>query len=511
MKTNRKINRREFMGTAALAAASVTLVPRQVLGGTGFTAPSDRITMACIGCGTQGQREMLNMVNDPGIQILAVCDPVSEGSNYVDWSRNSLRNKIRQALGNQSWGAHMKGIRGGREVAGEIIRSVYAGELNSVKYSGINTYEDFRDLLEREKDLDAVMITTPDHLLATISIAAMKKGKHVISHKPLSNRVSEVRLVADTTKKAGVVSHNLAWRPEDNSLLQKIENGEIGTLRELHLWTDGPYWPQYKNLPGKKPPVPEGFNWDLWLGPVPEVSYHSHYAHGVYRGWYEFGSGSIGEKGNKYLWKIFNTLDLGIPAEIEALPGYYNRLHKKISRKLSNDFSFPDSSIVRFKLPALGNKSMVNLFWYDGGLRPMVPAIYSNSTLHIPGRGILIVGDNGFILNGQTYSKNQTPQQTGLSDDPPDKTLKKGNRENYWVKAVKSGKPAPGNFIDAGKVSETICLGAVALRYARKNTGKDYVQVLKWDADNMKFLNAPEAVPMLSREYRAGWELKALS
>ncbi len=178
------LNRREFLPPAAAAGIALTLVPRHVLGGPGYVAPSDKINLAYIGCGTQGTREMLQMLAMPQVQITAVCDPVKDGTNYIDWSATGIRDSVRRTLENPDWGAGFKGIRAGRTMAKEIIETYYAKKRGAEHFGAVASYADFRELLEKEKDIDAVKIMTPDHLHATIAIAAMKKHKNVLIHKP---------------------------------------------------------------------------------------------------------------------------------------------------------------------------------------------------------------------------------------------------------------------------------------------------------------------------------------
>src|SRR5262249_43653867 len=200
------LSRRKFIQAGA-AATAFTIVPRHVLGGAGFVPPSEKITVAYIGCGTQGIREMLRMITLPEVQIVAVCDPVKDGHDYVDFSRDELRAAIGRALGNPDWRRGSPGIAGGREVAKEIIETSY--QRGAAKFKGCATYADFRELLDKEKDVNAVKIMTPDHLHATIAIAAMRKGKHVLMHKPIANRLHEARLVIETARKTKVATHFL--------------------------------------------------------------------------------------------------------------------------------------------------------------------------------------------------------------------------------------------------------------------------------------------------------------
>ena len=197
-------NRRKFLGTAA-ATAAFTIVPRHVLGGPGVVAPSDKITLAYVGTGTQGLREMVWMLPIPDIQIVSVCDPSKDAVEYRDWSRDGIRNQVRNLLKKPDWGAEMNAIPGGRDVAKNIVESYYASQRPGEKFKGCSSYADFRELLDKEKDVNAVKIMTPDHLHGVIAIAAMKKGKHVIVHKPIANRLKEAKLVIDTARAHGRV------------------------------------------------------------------------------------------------------------------------------------------------------------------------------------------------------------------------------------------------------------------------------------------------------------------
>src|SRR5882672_5034419 len=207
MTSRKKINRREFLGSAALASMAFTIVPRNVIGGRNFVAPSDKLVLGYIGCGTQGMREMVELISNPQLQIVAVCDPNKKSTDYSDWSLNGIRNSIRKALEDPAWGEGFDGVPGGRDIGQEFVEKYYAKSKDSGKFKGSASYSDFRELLEKEKDIDAVKVMTPDHLHGTISIAAMKKGKHVVIHKPIANRMYETRLTIETAKKTGVSTH----------------------------------------------------------------------------------------------------------------------------------------------------------------------------------------------------------------------------------------------------------------------------------------------------------------
>ena len=294
-------NRRQFLETAA----AFTIVPRHVLGGAGVVAPSDKITLGYIGTGTQGIREMLGLLPVPEIRIVAVCDANQHATGYRDFSAQGLLRNIRRVLNKPEWRAGAEGEIPGGLVAGRNIVETYYR-------SSCAAYTDFRELLDRQKDLDAVKIMTPDHLHGVIAIAAMKKRKHVITHKPISNRLKEARLVFDTARETGVATHFMPWDANGDMtpVMNWIRDGSIGTLREVHNWSNRPVWPQYATIPAETPPAPKGFHWDLWLGPEAERPYHPDYTHMVFRGWYDFGGGSMADMGHYSLWSVFNALEL---------------------------------------------------------------------------------------------------------------------------------------------------------------------------------------------------------
>jgi hypothetical protein len=514
MALKNEINRREFLAPAA-AGAAMTLVPRHVLGGTGHVAPSDKLTLAYIGCGTQGIRELLRLVANPEVQITAVCDPVKDGTNYVDWNKTGIRDSVRKALDDPNWGSGVTGIRAGRDMAKEIIEAYYAKKRSAEKFSGVASYADFRELLEKEKDLDAVKIMTPDHLHATIALAAMKRKKHVLIHKPLSNRVAEVRMVVAGARKSGVATHLLAWRAPLTQVRQMILDGAIGTLREVHDWTDRPFWPHQTALPTERPPVPKDFDWDLWLGPEQPRPYHPNYTHAVFRGWYDFGGGSVADMGNYSMWPIFMALDLPVPHSIEAQSSTNSEIIDQVSTIARNDFSFPYANRLCFKFAAHGSWPALKLFWYDGGMRPYTPDELLEDGKSIPATGTLFVGDQGMILNGELIpaKKMKAYRQAKNLPEPPAGRAGRGGGSNEaeWVAAFKGGPASAGNFLNAANCSETIALAGAAIRYSRKVfTASGCAPALLWDREAMAFTNAPEANAYLRRDYRDGWKLTGI-
>ncbi|MDR3717200.1 MAG: Gfo/Idh/MocA family oxidoreductase [Bryobacteraceae bacterium] len=503
------LNRRNFLGNAAAAAAAFTIVPRNVLGGSGFVAPSDKLNVAYIGLGTEGIREMLPMMRSDEIQIVAVCDPNKESTNYVDWSKDGLVRDVRKFLGNPNWREGIDGIPGGREVGREIVETYYGSKRPSGEFKGCASFADFRELLEKQKDLDAVKIMTPDHLHATISIAAMKKGKHVLMHKPIANRVDEARKVLAVRAQSKVATHFIPWdaRGPIDTVMAWINDGAIGKLREVHNWSHRPMWPQYATLPTERPPVPQGFDWDLWLGPEQDRPYSPNYTNAVFRGWYDFGGGSICDMGHYSLWTVFRTLKLEAPVTVEATPSTICLLDGQVSRRVHNDYSFPLSSTIRMRFAAGADRGPIDIFWYEGGIRPRTPEELYEDNQELDNEGMMFVGDRGKILAGFNIDHPRLiPEKKMREYQGPAAKPERPERDEdevpagviEWIEACKTGKTSTGDFSYAGPISEAFNLAAIALR-----TGKR----LQWDAANMKITNFPEANKCLYRQYRKGWEL----
>jgi predicted dehydrogenase len=503
-------NRRKFLTTAA-GAAAFTIVPRHVLG-QGMVAPSDKITLAHIGTGTEGLREMLELISIPEVQIVAVCDPNQHATNYRDWDKTGLRNSIRSAIGKPDWKPSQDSnitVPGGREVGKDVVESYYAKNRPGESYKGCAAYSDFREMFDKEKDIDAVKIMTPDHMHALIAIAAMKRGKHVIIHKPLSNRLKEAQLVVETALKTGVSTHFMPWDANGSmdQVMKWINDGSIGTLREIHNCTNRPVWPQYATVPKDTPPVPEGFDWNLWLGTEAERAYHPNYTNMVFRGWYDFGGGSMADMGHYSLWTVFNALDLQGPTSIEPMLSHCCDIQDSAALTIRNDFSFPTAGVVRFKYPARGSRPAVDLFWYEGGMRPPQPDELDEDRQSIPAEAMMFVGDKGKILAGfhvdnprliparrmQGQPAAQAVARRAQGGPPP---ISEGLQQ--WVKACKGDKQqSKGSFLNAGPISEAVNLYAVALRAGRR---------LMYDPEKMTFTNYPAADKYLSREYRKGFD-----
>lgn len=502
-------SRRAFLQTVA-AAATVSIVPRHVLGGPGHVPPSEKIHLAYIGTGTQGLREMPALLACPDIRVVAVCDPCRETAGYRDWSRNGLLDGLRQSLGRKDWRAGTEGtIPGGLDAGKSYVDAWYAGK--GAGGSSCAAYADVRELFAGHKDLDAVKIMTPDHLHGVLALAAMRRGKHVMTHKPMANRLQEGRRVVEAARATGVATALLAWdanRPLDQ-VLAWVRDGALGTLREIHNWSNRPVWPQYAAVPTERPPVPKGFDWDLWLGPEADRPYHPAYTHMVFRGWYDFGGGSMADMGHYSLWSVFRTFDLLGPTRIEPVFAHACTFQGSVAATLANRDSFPLASRVGFRFPARGSRPQVDLFWYDGGFRPPTPDELEEDGQALEAEGMLFVGDKGKVLASFHGSRPRLIPRRRLSEVAPAgatgatgaagaaEAAERGATLRDWVRAVRGGPQPAASFLNAGPLTEAVNLYAVALR-----TGK----TLRYDPASARVTNVPEANALLARGYRKGWD-----
>lgn len=497
-----KINRRQFIKASAALAAFST-VPRHVLGGPRHIPPSEKINVAYVGVGTQGIRNLMGALPKKDLHITAVCDPNTESNDYPEWGHNEIRDKIRRFLGKPHYGEGVEGCRCGRNVGREIIETYYGKNKPNGSYKGCKAYSDFRQLLDTEKDIDAFYIMTPDHLHATIAVAAMKKGKHAITHKPISNVLYEIKLARDTAQQTGEATHLFcsANKQTTPTICEWIWNDAIGPVREVHNWSSRPFWPQgMTEYPTETPPVPKDLGWDLWLGPVPHRPYHPAYTHAVFRGWCDFGSGALGDMGHYSFFQIFKILKLGSPISVEASRSQYWKIVKLTWEKQENMISWPRASLIHWQFPARGDMPEVSLYWYDGGLRPPKPAELDIEGRDMPEEGLLFVGDKGKILAGFSGDNPQLiPESKMRAFVKPPETLPRPIDElDQWIRACRGGEPSDASFQNAYNFSEAIAIGNIALRTDKK---------LTWDAKNVRFANAPEADRLMTRKYRKGWEL----
>jgi predicted dehydrogenase len=342
----------------------------------------------------------------------------------------------------------------------------------------------------------------------------MKRGKHVLMHKPLANRLQEARWVIETARTTKVATHFRAANDgtDIQTIKSWIDDGAIGTLRQIHNWTQRPVWPQYSVIPDDAPPVPNGFDWRLWLGPSVDRPYHPHYTHMVFRGWHEFGGGALADMGYYSLWSLFKLFDLEAPISVDSSPCHVCTLRDNVAVRIQNDYSFPHACTVRFKFAAKGQRPALELFWYDGSMRPPIPDELEADGGEFPEEGLMFVGDKGKILADfrgedphiipdrrmtEYRAAKKLPEPVPASRNPA-KAIRAAAAS--WVAACRGGKSTYGDFLFGGPISDAFNLAAISLRLGGKK--------LVFDAANIRITNLAEANQYLSRVYQTGWELK---
>ena len=504
------LSRREFLAKGGAAAAVFTIVPRHVLGGSGYVPPSDKVNIAFIGVGAQGLRVMIRFLHEPDVQGVAVCDVNQGSAGYPQWSTHEFCNSVRKLLGADSgWDwlspddpielTHSLKVTSGvagREPAQKIIDGLYASRQRSGQYKGCAAYNDFRELLDKEKDVDAVVVCTTDHLHAAISAAAMRKKKHVFCQKPLTHTIYEARRIAEIARETGVATQIAVANQasEDTRLLcEWIWAGAIGPVREVINWSSRPFWPQALERPKQSQPVPEGLDWDKWLGPAPERPFNHAYLPFSWRGWTDFGCGALGDMGCYSYDTIFRVMKFETPSSVQA------------SSTDRYDETYPQAEIIHYDFASRGDMPPVRFTWYDGGLKPPRPMELEEGR---PFRGesdedegLLFVGDAGKILCGfNGRNPKLIPQSKMDAYKQPPKTLPRSpGNEREWLNACKGSKEKPGgNFEFENLVTETLLLGNVAALTGEK---------LTWDRATMKVNNSDLAQKYIHPERRKGWDL----
>ena len=493
-----RLTRRQFVSETSAMAFSGMIVKRHVLGGPGYQAPSDTVNVAIVGAGGMGMSNAEQLVSH---NIVAVCD-VDFG--YVE---RSLASRGADRDGKP----RPNGIKL-QEQFGKAAR-----------------YADFREMLDKEKDLDGVVIATPDHAHAVIANAAMLAGKAVYVQKPLTYSVREARVLAATAKRTGVVTQmgNQGHSTNDARLINEwIQAGLIGPVSEVHVWTNRPIWPQGIPRPAAPPPPapgaapappswnrrtineataaamaagssapPDGLRWDLYLGPIAEeVPYHPVYHPFNWRGWTDFGVGAIGDMGAHLIDHPFWALDLGLPTSIEATSTPWGGPTAK-------PVTYPLAMTVHYEFPAKGNRPAVRLNWYDGGLMPPRPRELPDDLALNREGGVMYIGTKGVLIH-ETYGGKPTLYPAALMEQtaavPQSMPRISVSHELNWAAAIKK-QATPSSPIEyAAPLTETMLLGIVALR-----TGQG--RKILYDAERMAVTNIPEANQYLTREYRTGW------
>jgi predicted dehydrogenase len=467
MSESKQSSRREFLKAGAAAVSVFSIVPRHVLGGRGHVAPSDKVNVALVGAGGQGRTNVRELFRLNDAQVIAVADPAESFSLER---------------------FYFKGVGGRNPVKAEIEKH-YAPKTPNFRCTA---YDDFRVMLEKEKAIDAVLCATPDHLHAYVSTVCMRAGKHVYCEKPLTHNLWEARQVARVAKETGVATQMGNQGHSKDGIRETCEwiwAGAIGAVREVHAWVGTKRWnPTLTGRPTEQVPVPEGLNWDLWLGPREKRPFHPAYFPVAWRDFWAFGCSNLGDFACHDLDAACWALDLHEPITVEARPA--GPTDPEIG---------PHGSLVYYHFGPRGDQPPVRITWYDGGLAPERPAgLPSNAKLDP--RGVLFVGDKGAIVCGgaggppRLLSASKT-----LEFQPPKPTLPRSpGHHREWLDACKGGKPPGSNFAYGARLTEIALLGVLALRTGR---------FIRWDANNLTAQGVPEADAIIKEFYRPGWEI----
>lgn len=447
-----KKSRRQFIKQAG-ALSGIMIVPRAVLGGENHVAPSDRLNIAAVGAGGKGRSDIESVAHE---NIYALCD--------IDDTR------LADTL-NQEFAAPF------REKA--------------------KTYRDYRDMLESNPEIDAVLISTPDHMHAPIAMHAMSLGKHVYVQKPLCHTVAECRVLAEAAQEHNVVTQmgNQGHAEEGARLINEwVASGELGTIEEVHCWTNRPVWPQGIGRPEGEMLIPDTVGWDLWLGAAPYRPYVDRAYHPFnWRGWLDFGTGVVGDMGAHIIDHPYWALNLDLPVKVTA----------SSSRFGSEMETFPIASKIHFEFAASAGRPPVKMTWYDGGLMPERPEqLEQGRQMGDNDGGVLIVGSKNTLMHG-VYGRNPRliPETTHLATTAPRKILPRSpGIYQEWIDAIKDrSKKTTSGFDYSGRLTETMLLGNIATIRAGEH------KVLEYDGEAMRFTNDDGANAYLDKTYRQGY------
>jgi predicted dehydrogenase len=513
MSKKQEMTRRTFLANAGTSLAALTMVPRHVLG-RGFTPPSDMLNIAGVGIGGMGRTNLINLASQ---NIVALCDVdwgyAGKGFERLDTEIPALQSRLDHPDPESEPGepaVEFDRVKAKARLEGMI-------RLKNEQLPRAKHYQDYRVMLEQQKDIDAVLVATPDHMHAPIASAAMDLGKHVYVQKPLTWSVDEARHLARRAKETKVATQmgNQGHSLDDaRTTVEYIQAGAIGDVREVHIWTNRPlgFWPQ--GVPRPEPlkdpnevlrwngqgvneriaaafagnyPIPETLAWDLFLGVAPAVPYHPIYHPFNWRGWVDWGVGAIGDMGAHLIDHSMWALNLGLPTSIQTVSTPFNAA------------SYPLATQTFYEFAARGAMPPVRLTWYDGGLLPRKPDELGDEELN-KGGGALLIGSKGQLLH-DTYGLKPRllPKSLHESFGKPPRKLPRIDKESHemnWVDAAKGKGAASCPFEYAARLTETMLLGIVSLRAGKK---------IEYDGVNMRVTNVPQANDFLQRQYRQGW------
>jgi predicted dehydrogenase len=439
------IDRRTFLKTASLATAAFNLPNILRFQGAGSQPANNRLNVACVGVGGRGYHAVEGM---KGENLVGLCD--------VDDDRAA-------------------------KTFGE--------------FPGVPRFRDFRVMLDKlGNQIDAVTVSTPDHMHFPVAMAALALGKHVFCEKPLTHTVAEARQLAQAARDKRVATQmgNQGHAGEGTRLLKEwVDAGVLGDVREVHSWTDRPIWPQGVKLPDHSklmPVVPSTLDWDLWLGVAQARQYDPAYLPFTWRGFWDFGCGALGDMACHVMDGAYWALGLTTPTSVEPMSAN------------QTDVSCPTASAIRFQFPARANMPAVQFTWYDGGLLPTLPPELEEPR-RLQDNGTLLVGSKATVLADMLYTSIRIIPEAKMKEQAaslPPKTIPRvaGGHFAEWLRACKGGVPAGSNFDYSSRLTESVLIGNVALRANRR---------IEWDSAAMRVTNLASANEFLTKHYRPGF------
>ena len=483
-KNSKRNARRSFLKNS-LAMTAITIIPRHVLGGKGYKAPSDQLNIAAIGSGGKGASDISNAARNGNARVSALCD--------VDFSGTAA--------------ATVK------------------------RFPKAKRYADFRKMLDKEKNLDAVTISTPDHVHGVAAVYAMERGKHVYVQKPITHNIREARILTEMARKQKVVTqmgNQGGSNPLLNTVQEWVDSHVIGKISKVQIWTNRPVWPQGIEMPKSDPSAkPKGLNWDLWLGPAPNKPYTPNMHPFNWRGWWDYGTGALGDVGCHLIDIPYRTLGLKYPKDAECSVG---TVYSGMFTQAYIPEGCPPSSFTTLHFDRTEkSKSPVEMTWSDGGIRPSHPEIIpANDDIGGPGsgNGVLMIGEKGIISTNINDSEPLMPKlylNDGTTEFGPE--IESNDEPEYghqrkWIDACKAGfqsrehQELTSSFDYAGPMTETVLMGNLAIRsymLQRKNAQGNMSffarKKLLWDGENTRITNLEEANQFVGRIYRSGWEI----
>ncbi len=461
------MTRRRFLKSSAMAAG-VTILPSGLLHGQ---SANEKLNIACIGVGGRGAAHVIASLSQ---NLVALCDI---DDNHLNGALTAINAEC---------------------------------EKRGIPAPTPRKFADYREMFDQMgREIDAVVVSTPDHHHAPAAMRAIKLGKHVYCEKPLTHNIREARLLAQAAKEAGVATQmgnqgraDEGWR----RLCEWIWAGAIGQVQEVHVWTDRPgiparfWWPQGGGRPEGTDPIPAHLHWDLFLGPAPERPYCAVYKEGkfqgqnvyhpfVWRGWWDFGTGALGDIGCHAMSGMFTALKIEHASAVELVKDSGD----------GTDEMFPRSAVIRWDIPARGDLAPLKIFWYDGAAYPPREIGELPEGRNYPDGGMILVGDRGKLWDGPSWISGERMKDW----QEPEKTLPRCESDHFseWIAACKGGRPAFSNFVDhAGPLTELVLLGNLALKAGIGNR-------VEWDGPNLRVTNRPELNQWVGRRYRAGWSI----